>query len=191
MARDRAVVIIKALYRIPAFALLLLLGCVPKGAQTARLGLRLAPATLGASVSLQQHLTIQRGNLVDEIDAALEIDSDRIDLVGLVLGQRALSLHYDGRELKTWRHALLPAGLRGEDVLEDLQLTLWPLEAIRGALPAGSRVEEIGLRRTLLIGDMPVVVIDYTGEPRWRGKIELVNLRYHYRLTIQSAPSDS
>jgi hypothetical protein len=33
---------------------------------------------------------------------------------------------------------------------------------------------------------MPVMVIDYSGQPRWIGKIELSNLRYHYRLTIQS-----
>jgi uncharacterized protein DUF3261 len=157
----------------------------------ARLGLKLAPATLGTSISLQQHLTVQREDRIDELDAALEVDSERLDLVGLALGQRVLSLHYDGRELQTWRHSLLPAGLRGEDVLEDLQLTLWPLEAIRGALPAGSRVEEIGLRRTLLIGDVPVVVIDYSGEPHWNGKIELVNLRYHYRLTIQSVSTGS
>jgi hypothetical protein len=81
---------------------------------------------------------------------------------------------------------MLPAQLRDEDVLEDLQLTLWPVDAIRSALPAGWRIEESGLRRTLLREDTPVMVIDYSGQPRWIGKIELSNLRYHYRLTIQS-----
>jgi hypothetical protein len=169
----------------------MLSGCTTSASQPGRLGLKLAPASLGVSISLQQHLTVQRGDRIDEIDAALEVDPERLDLVGLALGQRVLSLHYDGRELQTWRHSLLPAGLRGEDVLEDLQLTLWPLEAIRGALPAGSRVEEIGMRRTLSIGDLPVVVIDYSGEPRWNGKIELINFRYHYRLTIESVSTGS
>jgi hypothetical protein len=33
------------------------------------------------------------------------------------------------------------------------------------------------------------MVIDYSGEPRWIGKIDLTNLRYHYRLTIESVSS--
>ncbi|MGZ9174227.1 MAG: DUF3261 domain-containing protein [Candidatus Binatia bacterium] len=39
------------------------------------------------------------------------------------------------------------------------------------------------------MADQPVLVIDYSGEPRWSGKIELTNLRYRYRLTIQSISS--
>jgi hypothetical protein len=129
---------------------------------------------------------VEREGRIDELDAALEVDPKRLDLVGLALGQRVLTLHYDGETLRSWRHSMLPAQLRDEDVLEDLQLTLWPVDAIRSALPAGWRIEESGLRRTLLRDDMPVMVIDYSGQPRWIGKIELSNLRYHYRLTIQS-----
>ena len=121
----------------------------------------------------------------------MEIDSERVDLVGLVLGQRVLSLHYDGKTIQTWRHPILAEELRGEDVLEDLQLTLWPVEQIRLALPAGWRIEENGLRLTLFADDVPVTVIQYSAEPRWSGNIELINLRYHYRLTIRSVLTDS
>jgi hypothetical protein len=160
--------------------------CATRTSRPARLGLKLAPSTLGASISLQQHLTVERGDRIDELEAALEVDPDALQLVGLALGQRVLSLHYDGRELRTWRHSLLPAELRGEDVLEDLQLTLWPVEALRSALPAGARVEDAGLRRTLWVDGVPVMVINYSGELRWSGTIELVNLRYRYRLIIVS-----
>jgi hypothetical protein len=83
----------------------------------------------------------------------------------------------------------VPEQLRGEDVLEDLQLTLWPMDVIKNALPSGWSIEEFGRRRTLRLADQPVLVIDYSGEPRWSGKIELTNLRYQYRLTIQSVSS--
>ncbi len=109
-------------------------GCADAPAQPARLGLKLAPATLGTSLSLQQHLRIERQGRVDELDAALEIDAERLDMVGLALGQRILALHFDGRSLESWRHPLVPEQLRGEDVLEDLQLTLWPIEVIRESL---------------------------------------------------------
>ena len=174
-----------------ALVVLGLAGCGHTPSRSERIGLRLPPAALGASVNLQQHLTVERGGRTDELDAALEIDSERVDLVGLVLGQRVLSLHYDGKTIQSWRHPMLAAELRGEDVLEDLQLTLWPVEQIRLALPAGWRIEENGLRRTLLADDVPVTVIQYSAEPRWSGNIELINLRYHYRLTIRSVLTDS
>ena len=167
-----------------------MLGCAGAPAQPARLGLKLAPATLGRSLSLQQHLTVDRQGRIDELDAALEVDGERLDLVGLALGQRILALHYDGRSLQSWRHPLVPEQLRGEDVLEDLQLTLWPIEVIKNALPAGWSIEEENdRRRTLRLLDQPVMVIVYSGEPRWSGTIELTNLRYQYRLTIQSVSS--
>jgi hypothetical protein len=138
---------------------------------------------------LQQRLRVERDGRVDELDAALEVDPERVDLIGLALGQRILTLHYDGAHLRSWRHPALPTQLRGEDVLEDIQLTLWPAEAIRQALPSGWNIEESGQRRTLLFDGAPVMVVEYNGEPRWNGEIRLVNMRYHYRLTIQSAPN--
>jgi hypothetical protein len=99
-------------------------------------------------------------------------------------------LHYDGKSLETWRDPMVGKGLRGEDVLEDLQLTLWPIEQIRLALPTGWRIEEKGLRRTLYLEDEPVTVIEYSAQPRWSGTIELTNLRYRYRLTIHSVVGD-
>ena len=91
---------------------------------------------------------MERGGRIDELDVALEVDSQSLDLVGLAFGQRVLTLHYDGETLMSWRHSMLPTQLRGEDVLEDLQLMLWPVDAIRSALPPRWRIEESGQRRT-------------------------------------------
>ena len=154
--------------------------------QSARLGLQLPPVTFGGMISLHQQLIVERDGLSSELEAALEIDPQRIDLVAITLHQRVLSLHFDGRALQSWRHPALPAELRAEDVLEDLQLTLWPAEIIAAALPAGWRIEENGLRRILRQGGQPVSEIDYSGTPRWLGTIVMNNLRYRYRLTIQS-----
>jgi hypothetical protein len=178
--------VIKSLAAFGFFALGLSGCATTSGSQPARLGLKLAPATLGASISLQQHLTVERNGRVDELDAALEVDPQGLELVGLALGQRVLTLHYDGQRLNTWRHPMFPAVVRGEDILEDLQLILWPADVVRQALPEGWHIEENGRRRILLAGEMPVAVINYSDEPRWNGTIELFNLRYNYRLIIQS-----
>ncbi len=153
-----------------------------------RLGLMLAPAALGQSLSLQQHLTVERNGRIDELDAALDVDDARLELVGLAFGQRVLSLRYDGKQLTAWRHKMLPSQVQAEDVLEDLQLTLWPFDAIARALPAGWRIEERGLLRTLYREQQVVATIQYSEPTRWSGTAVLDNLRHQYRLTIQTAP---
>ena len=170
---------------------LLLVGCTTPTTPRARLGLKLAPASLGASISLQQHLRVEREGHVDDLDAVLEVDPQRLDLIALALGQRVLALHYDGETLESWRHPMLPPRLRDEDILEDVQLTYWPVDAIQRALPSGWHVEENGLRRTLFLDDKPVTIIVYSSQPRWSGTNELSNLRYHYQLTIESISNDS
>jgi hypothetical protein len=154
----------------------------------ARLGLKLAPAALGETISVQQHLKVERNGRIDELDAALEVDPAKLSLVGLAFGQRVLSLGYDGKEITSWRHIMLPSQVRAEDVLEDMQLTLWPAAAIAQALPAGWRVEDVGLRRTLYLNDVVVTTVDYSTPVRWNGTVVLDNIRYKYKLTIESAP---
>lgn len=171
---------------IIASLLLLLAACATVPPPPARLGLQLAPAELGAAIELQQHLTIERNGKTDELDAALEVDANRLELVGLAFGQRVLSLNYDGVHMTEWRHFMLPAQVKAADILEDMQLTLWPLEAIRKALPDGWTIQDSNLERRLFMGDALICVIHYSAMPRWSGTVQLENLRYHYRITIVS-----
>lgn len=174
---------------MPTLLAALLAGCASTPAPAtpeARLHLRLAPAALGRSLSLQQHLTVEREGRTDQLDTALEIDAGHLDLVGLAFGQRVMSLHYDGRELTVWRHFMLPKQVQGDDVLQDVQLTLWPADAIRQALPAGWELRESEGQRTLLLGGETIAVIDYPDRKAWGGTVILTNLRYRYKLTIQS-----
>ena len=69
-----------------------------------------------------------------------------------------------------------------------MQLALWPVEAVAASLPNGWRIEEAGMLRRLYLGDELVTSIAYSAQPRWSGTIKMDNLRYKYRLTIQSAP---
>jgi len=174
---------------VGALAAALLLGaCASTPPPVARLGLRLSPATLGQAISVQQHLKVERNGRTDDLDVALQVEPEAIDVVGLAFGQRVLTLRYDGKELTSWRHVMLPSQVRAEDVLEDMQLTLWPADAIAAALPSGWRVTEQGNRRTLYLDGEPIMNIAYSGTPRWSGTVVLDNLRYHYKLTIQFAP---
>jgi len=156
----------------------------------ARLGLQLPPSALGEDITLQQHLTIERNGRTDQLDAALEVDANQLNLVGLAFGQRVLTLHYDGKKMTTWRHFMLPEQVRAEDILEDMQLTLWPIAAIRTALPPGWRIEDQGMQRSLYLGDTLICAIQYGAMPRWSGTVKLENFRYRYTITIQSQPNN-
>lgn len=177
----------RGLQLVALAALAILAGCATTPPPQARLGLKLPPAALGASISVQQHLKVERGGRTDDLDVALQVEPEAIDVVGLAFGQRVLTMHYDGKELTSWRHVMLPSQVRPEDVLEDMQLTLWPAEAIASALPEGWRVAEQGATRTLYLANEPIMKISYSGTPRWSGTVVLENLRYHYKLTIQFA----
>jgi len=169
-------------------------GCVtppkPLTAEPLRIGLELSPASLGQSLSLTQHLTIERAGTTQSLDAALDIDPKQLHLVGLVMGQRVLSLTYDGKTLQEWRHPRLPKEVSGANVLEDLELTLWPIAAIQPALPIGWSIEQQGLQRIVFFDHQKIVVIDYSGNERWAGTVTLTNVRYHYRLIIQSMANE-
>jgi hypothetical protein len=172
------------------FFVLLLASCATPPPAPARLGLQLAPSELGVDISLQQHLVIERNGKTDQLDAALEVDSNELQLVGLALGQRVLSLQYDGKTLHSWRHFMLPEQVRAEDILEDMQLTLWPVESIRKALPAGWTIQDRGLRRSLYMGEQLICEISYSAMPRWSGTVKLENFRYRYTIVIQSQPNN-
>lgn len=105
--------------------------------------LRLSPASLGRELAVQQRLVFRYGQHERELDALLEVDADEVRLLVQAMGQSGVRLQWDGQELVQQRAAWLPASVRGERVLDDLQFSLWPLEAIRAVLPEGWQAEEL------------------------------------------------
>jgi hypothetical protein len=121
-----------------------------------------------------------------DLDAVLAIAPDSLTLVALRFDQRVLTLTLANGTLCERRHSKLPAEIKGADILTDLQLALWPADAIRASLPAGWALTDDGTRRTLANNGRDVEIITYSGAPRWLGRITLQNLEYDYSLVINS-----
>ncbi len=146
--------------------------------------LHLAPAALGREISEQQQLTFKRGTQQRELDALLEVDAHEVRLLVQAMGRSGVKLVWDGQSLAEQRAPWLPPAVRGERVLDDLQFALWPLDAIRAALPQGWRVDEVDGERRLL---------DAQGKP-WLlaredggfGNVRLDNLSEGYELDVRS-----
>ncbi len=168
-------------------ALLLLAGCAaqPVREPAAELPtLNLTPASLGRELAWQQRLEITVGERSQTLEALLEIDPRQLQLGVQALGQSALTLRWDGKDLQQTRADWLPPGLDGARVLFDLQLMLWPVEQIRAALPKDWQLLDAGGQRRLLYRDVEILSVDYPSDRR----VVLVHARDHYRLDVSSVP---
>jgi hypothetical protein len=155
-----------------------------------RLTLALSPASFGRALSLQQQVHVEYVDRTVDFDAALDIAPDSLTLVGMALGQRMLTLRYNGVELRETRNPMLPHDVRGADILTDMQMALWPGDAVRAALPPGWTLTDSDTLRTLFKDEQPQVTIAYDATPRWAARVTMRNLRYDYRLVIRSVAAE-
>ena len=159
-------------------------GCLPPLPSVSRDSpqLRLAPALLGRTLNLQQHLTLQAPGGHQELDVLLEADERHVQMAVVAMGQVAARLDWDGTTLTEDKAPWWPPSVSGSRILSDLQLTLWPVAAIQAALPAGWAIAEAGDVRTLT-QDGAVVAVITRASPL---VVELDQRRDHFKLKIES-----
>lgn len=153
---------------------------------------RLAPHTMGLTLSLAQRLTVERAPsdrpvATRSLDTLLEIDSSSLRLAAFALGQRVLTLSWDGSALTSERHPLLPAEVDAAYVLRDIQWMYAPQDVLRGVLPNGWELQDSGKERILSHDAKPILLIHYDSEPRASGRSRMENRLEGYTLTIESA----
>jgi len=160
-----------------------LAGCAAPGPSESSVpSLRLAPAALGRSLALQQHVTVRAAGREQQMDVLLEADPARVKLAVVALGQVAARIEWDGRALDEWHASWWPATVSSARILNDMQLSLWPLAAVQAALPPGWQAGDDGDVRTLSQAGVAVAVVRHAGP----GTIEFEQRRDHYSLTIVS-----
>ncbi len=154
----------------------------------------LAPATLGSSRDTVQVLRAAFGEHEVVLRCVVHVSPERIDVVALTaLGQRALSLSWNGQDWKVETAPMVPAALRPEWLLADLQLALWPLPALQAAYaPAGWKVSEPGggVRRLRHAGKL-VAEVEYADGDPWHGRYWIANFRFDYALAIEAEAAAS
>ncbi|HSI46671.1 MAG TPA: DUF3261 domain-containing protein [Ideonella sp.] len=180
-----------------AAAVLVLTGCATAPVvQPAGLPmLRLSPALLTESASLQQRLHVTRlddGRVTAQsIDVQLQLEPGSLLLAAFALGQRVLLLQWDGKDLQEQRHAMLPASVDAAHLLRDMSLVYWPAASVQQALPPGWSFSETAAGRELRHDGLLAVGIRIDGPLLGRSQVQLRNLQEHYALQIESAPQES
>lgn len=164
-----------------------LAGCAAPAPQAGNVPLlRLPPAALHTELALQQQITVRyqtpQGETQHEVLAVLEADAGHTRLAAVSGTQVLARLDWDGQHLQVARSPWAPAALVPERILSDLQLVLWPLEAVAAALPPGWAVDGAADRRVLRQGGETVVDIRYPDADT----ILLTQHRDGYALTIRT-----
>lgn len=148
--------------------------------------LRLPPASLGRTLRLEQHITVQypspQGEQTRDMLALLEADAAHTRLAAMAGNQVLARIDWDGHDLRVTRSPWAPPELKPERILSDMQLSLWPVAAIQAALPAGWRVDAADGLRQLRAGTEVVAEIRYPDA----ATTLFTQRRDGYRLTIRT-----
>lgn len=91
--------------------------------------------------SFSQKVSIKVGDKSHELLTQLELEDERMTLVGLApLGQALFTLVYDGNTLSSEQSVLLGDSFKAEYLMAMMQLIYWPEQSIRAHLEGGHLV---------------------------------------------------
>ncbi|MDM3869847.1 DUF3261 domain-containing protein [Porticoccus sp. W117] len=140
-------------------------------------------------MQLQQRVTGEYAGKRHEMLCVLEVNSDTLSLAALSpQGIKLFALQYDGDTVQQNRSRWVPEQLQPVQVLNDIQLALWPAEKIIARLPSDWQLQHSGVERKLFErGRLRATVIYTQGKPLAKdGEYQLVNHLYGYRLQVKT-----
>lgn len=149
----------------------------------------LPPSSLGSPHAAQQILRVAFAEHEATLRCVVHVTPEKIEVVALTaLGQRAMSVEWNGQDWKVETAPMVPAAMRPEWLVADLELALWPLPVLQAAYrAAGWEVSEPGggVRR-LRRGGRLVAQVAYADPDPWQGRYWISNFRFGYALSVQA-----
>ncbi len=116
---------------------------------------------------------------------SLGADEARV-IMTMLGGPRIMTIHWSAQGVTAERTALAPAELKGENVLADIVITLWDLEAVGAALSGDATITEADGVRTIRSAGREVITVRYIDGPNESDRIVLTNHDFGYELVISS-----
>lgn len=154
------------------------------------------PAELGYSFTASQLISATWQDDTQQLPVQVEVTPDKVVLAGFSSwGTRILSLQYQNQAIETQVLSGLGATLpQPEQVLFNLMLTLWPIEAWAQPLQSvGWHLVDTDNSRTVFDENQQAIIqIDYQAEPgthKTTGNIVFKHLTQGYTITIQTLNS--
>lgn len=155
--------------------------------------LALAPAALERHVAIVQKISGGNALQQDVMLAHIEVQQDTLAMAGTTPdGQLLFQLQLHDETITAGTARWAPAAIKPQRILSDFQLSFWPADSIRAALPDGWQLDDAadGLARSLRYRDTTVVSIRYGASDRWSQPVQFTHHRWHYQLTIETLSMD-
>jgi hypothetical protein len=147
----------------------------------------LSPASLGAELSAYQQLRWTRAGERQQLDIALDIRSNSLQMVVLSPhGRRLATLGYQQGSYRLQREAGAPANIPYRQLLVYLQWIFWPLEALNNAnINSGWHFQQRQQRCAWYDGEL-IACIDAQSTSPWSGRFHYRNNTGDIELSLQS-----
>ncbi|WP_033069057.1 DUF3261 domain-containing protein [Thalassospira australica] len=119
----------------------------------------------------------------------LNITSERAQIVLIDdLGRRAIEIDWTEQEISFQKASWLSHDFDAKRLLADIVMTYWPLDTVEDALPDNMSAHDGFGERTVRLNDSgrKYMTIDRPIKDVWQGQATLVNLRFNYRININS-----
>nr|WP_312190530.1 DUF3261 domain-containing protein [Leclercia sp.] len=184
-------------YRAALISVLLLVGCShsTQNVDGTRPQAWLQPGTkvtlpapgITPAVNSQQLLTGSFNGKTQSLLVMLNADAHKITLAGLSsVGIRLFLATYDATGIHTEQSIVVPQLPPASQVLADVMLSHWPIDAWLPQLPKGWTLKDKGDRRELRNADGELVTeIVYLQRKGKREPISIEQHVFHYHITIQ------
>ncbi|WP_347253802.1 DUF3261 domain-containing protein [Leminorella grimontii] len=186
----------------PRFALLALLlggcslsqnGAQPKAWLKPGTRVVLPAPTLNVKLNQQQLLTATVDGKAQSLMVMLDADGQKITLAALSpIGIRLFKVTYDAMGIHTEQSVALGELPPAEQVLSDIMMSYWPIEAWTPNLPKGWRLTDIQDKRLLQDERGETVSeIQYRNEGGKRQPVAIIHHRFGYQIQIQNMDNAS
>lgn len=124
-------------------------------------------------------------------DAVLDLSPEAVEMaIAAPSGPRLVEISWNTEGVSPLDPKVAPKGLRSENLLADVFMTLWPKAQVESALRPAGEVRDLpdGSGRTILVGGVPRVKIVTVPADGGGTRTNVRNLDFHYSLTLISPP---
>lgn len=148
---------------------------------------RLPAVTLSHDINKQQLLTAKVGNKTGSLITLLEVKDGRVVLMGLsTMGIRLFEATYDGQTIQVEKYITLLDLPPANQVLADIMLSYWPVNAWQHLLPNEWQLLDKGNKRLLIDDNQQIISeITYKQSSGEREPITIKNNYFNYFISIQ------
>lgn len=146
------------------------------------------PSAAGGNINAAQTIIVHFRDQTFSLETQIQITPQRLDLVALDnMGRRAMTVSLQGDHIDYTRAPWFPVTVRPADILEDIAIVQWPVDAVASSLSAcGAAITATANGRDVTAGKRDLIAVTYEKGEGWNRAAHLRNIAFGFNIDIQS-----